>query len=260
MAIAQGRVGVPHFTRAHLLGDFDGPHVAGLLDHPLHRQHTVVVGVIDGEPPHRVPTGPGVDDRVRRDAAGIQRHGHGDGFHGRARLKRVGQRAVAELFATEVFTPVGVVRGVVGQRQHLTGVHIHYYHAASFSLVRFNRFAQFLVCKKLYFAVNRQLKIRSIDRRNGIAHVFDDATQAVFDDAAGTWRTRQLRVEGEFNTFLPHIFHIGEAHNVCCGFAFGILALVVFAQVDALHTQGIDLFGDRFVYLALDPHKRLVFI
>ena len=218
------------------------------------------MGVVDGETAHGVAARVGVDDGLRGDAACFQRHGNGDGFHRRARFEGIGQRPVAQLLAAQVLPVVGVVGRVVGQRQHLARVHVHDHHAACLGFVGFNRLTQLLVGEKLNLAVNRQLQVGSVDRRDGIAHILDHPPQAVLDDAARPGCARQALVESELHTFLAHILHIGEAHNVRRRFTLRILSLVVFAQVYALDTQLCHLFGHRLVHLAFDPHEGFVFI
>jgi hypothetical protein len=56
---------------------------------------------------------------------------------------------------------------------------------------------------------------------------------------------RQVLVEGQLHALLADVFHIGEAHHMGRRFAFGVLALVFLALVDALDAQRGDLLSDR---------------
>jgi hypothetical protein len=71
------------------------------------------------------------------------------GLHRRAGLEDVGQRAVAQLLAGEALAHAGVVAGVVGQRQHLAGLHVQHHHAAGLGVVLGHRVAHLLVGEEL---------------------------------------------------------------------------------------------------------------
>ena len=260
LPVTERGVGVPHFARCHLLRDLEGTDIARFLDHALDRQGTVVVRVADGEAADLVAPGRCVDDGVRRHAVGFQRHGDGDRLHGRAGLEGVGHGAVAQLFAGQVFALVGHITRVVGQCQHLACDGVQHHHAAGLGTVRRDGVAQLLIGKELDLAVNAELDVFAIEWRHGFAHAFDDAPQPVLDHAARTCLAGQVPIKLQLDAFLAAVFHVGETHHMRSSFAFGVLALVFLALVNAFDVERGNLLADRFVDLALDPDKALVLV
>jgi len=106
------------------------------------------------------------------------------GFIDRARLKGVGECAVAQLCPGQVLALVGLVAGVVGERQYLARDGVQHHHAAGLRLVQQHRLAQLLVGKKLDLAVDAQCNVGAINRGYDLAHVFNSVAQAVLDHTA----------------------------------------------------------------------------
>ena len=246
--------------RTHFLCDLERTHVAGFLNHTLDRQRAVVVRVGDVEAANRIAARPGVDERLRRDAAGFQCHGHGDRLHGRARLKGVRHSTVAQLFAREVFAFVRHVAGVIGQRQHFAGDGVEHHHAAALGFLRSHGLAQFLIGKKLYLAVQRELQVLAIDRRHFVADVLHHAAFTVFDHSPGARASEQVLLKSQLHAIEPGVFNVGKADDVRRGFAIRVLALESAVLVNAFETELGDALGHRFFDLALEPDKALVFI
>ena len=260
LSVAQGNIGVPHFVGRHFLGDFQSAHVAGLLDHALDGQCAVIVGVTDGEAADTEAAGTGFNQGLRLDAPGLQCHGDRDRLHRRTGLEGVGHGPVAQLLAGQVLALVGNIAWVIGQRQHLAGDRVDHHDAAGLGLARNHRIAQLLISKKLHLAVNAELDVLAVHGRNLLANAFDHAAQPVLDDTPRTRLARQRLVEGQFDAFLSLVFHIGEANDVGDGFAFGVLALVFLALVNAGNAEFADFSGNGFFHLALDPDEGLVLV
>ena len=195
-------------------------------------------GVADVEPP-----GCGLDHGGRRDQALVQRQADDKGLHGGARLEGVGQGPVAQLLAAHVLSRGRRIAGVVGERQDLTALHIEHHHAARFGLVKQHRIAQLLVGKKLHLAVNAELQVTPVDRRHLLTDRLHHPAPAILDDPARARAPSQLFVKGKLNAFLALVLHIGKTHHMGGGFAFGVLALVLLALVNALDSQGHHLLG-----------------
>ena len=184
LPIAQRNVGIPGFVWRHFLGNLDGTHVAGLLDHAFYSEHAVIVGVTDGEAAQAETTWRGVDDGLRLHAARLKRHGHSDGLHRRAWLEGVGHSPVAQLLASQVLTLVRDIARIVGQRQHFASDGVNHNDAARLGLVGNHGIAQLLIGKKLHFAVNAELDVLAFDWRHLLANAFNHAAQPVLDDAS----------------------------------------------------------------------------
>ena len=204
--------------------------------------------------------GTGVNDCLRRDAPGFQCQADGEGLHHGTGLKGVGQRAVAQLLAREIAALGRHIARVIGQRQHFAGDNIEHHHTASLGLELLYRVMQLLISEELHLAVDAELQIGSVDWRNLLAHILYHPTQTVLDDAARTIVTRELLVEGQLHAFLSDVFDVCETHHVRRRLAFGILAFVFLALVDAGDTERHDLLRHRIVDLALEPDKSLVFV
>ena len=187
---------------------------------------------------------------------------HGQGchkrLHGRAWLKTVGERAVAQLLTGQVEATVGVEAGVVGQGQDFACARIEHHHTTGLGFLGPHGVDQFLISKVLNLAVDRELQILAIHRWHDIAHILHHTAQSVFDDAARTGFARELAVKSQLHTLLPLVLDIREADQMRGGFALGVLALVNTRLVDARDFQRRDVFGHRFVHLPIDPNKGLV--
>ena len=164
------------------------------------------------------------------------------------------------MLARQILTLVRHIAGVVGQGQDLASLGIEHHHTARAGFVKLHGIAQFLVSKKLYLAVDAELQVTPIHRRDLFTHVFHHLAQTVFDDPTRTRFAAQLFVEGQLHALLALILHIGEAHHVRCGFALRVLTAVFFALVNALDAQVRHLFGDLHIHLAFEPNKGLVFV
>ena len=260
LSVTQCGEGVPHFMRTHFLRDLERTHIAGFLNHTLDRQRAIVVRVSDVEAANRITPRTGVDERLRRDTACFQRHGHGDRLHGRARLKGVRHSTVTQLLTREVFAFVGHVAGVIGQRQHFAGDSVKHHHTAALGFLCGHGLAQFLVGKKLHLAVQRELQVLAIDRRHFVADVFDHAAFTVFDDAPGARASEQVLLKSQLHAIEAGVFNVGKADHVRRGFAIRVLALESAVLVNAFETELGDALGHRLFDLALEPDKTLVFI
>jgi hypothetical protein len=255
LAEADLRVQLPHLAPVHLHRQLDGADVTRLLDHLGHRQRAVRMRVADRAAGDGDAAGRRADRRGRRDAARLERPGDDEGFHRRAGLEGVGQRAVAQLRAGEVAPFRGVEARVVGQRQHLAGGDVEHHRTAGLGLVFDHRVAQALVGEELDLGVDREADIEAVDRRDAVADVLHHAAQAVLDHVARTVLALQLALERELDAFLALFVGVGEAHQVCCRFAFRVLAAVLARLVQALDVQGLDALPHRFVDLARQPDE-----
>ena len=260
LPITQCSIGVPHLMRGHLLGDLECTHVTGFLDYTFNRQRAIVMRVANGEAANVEPAWACFNDGMGRDATRFQRHSHGDRLHRRARLERVGQRAIAQLLTGQVLALVGHIAGIICEGQHFAGDRVKYHNAARFGPVKLYRVAQLLVSDKLYLAVQAQMNVLALQWRYLLAYIFHNSAEPVLDDAPRTCPPRELLVESKLNTFLSAVFNIREADHMCCRLALRILALVFLALVNALDAKRADLLGNRVIDLPLDPDKALVLI
>ena len=216
--------------------------------------------IADREAAHGVAARPGFNDALRRHPTGFQRHRHRDRLHGRSGLESVGHGPITQLLATEIPALVRHVAGVIRQRQYFTGHGIQDHHTAGLSLVRQHRVTQLLISEKLHLAVDRQLQIFAIDGRHLFTDIFNHATQSVFDHAARTGTAAEFLVEGQLHAFLAQVFNVRKTHHVRRRFTIRVLALVLFALIEALDVQLGNLLGHRLIDLPLQPNKGLVFI
>ena len=157
-------------------------------------------------------------------------------------------------------TFVGLITGVIGQRQHFTRDGVKHDHTACLGLVAQDGIAQFLIGHKLHLAVQAELNVFAVHRRDLLAYVFNHPPQPVLDDAARACTTRQFFVEPELNTILATVFNVGKAHHMGGSRAFWVLSFVFFALVDTLDPQSADFLGHRVIDLPPDPDKALVFV
>ena len=183
-----------------------------------------------------------------------------EGLHGGARLKAVGQGAVAQLLAAEVLPPRGRIAWVIGQRQHLAALHIEHHHAARLGFILQHRLTQFLISKELHLAVNTELDVAPVHWRNILAHRLHHPATAVLDDPARTSASGQVLVESQLNALLPAIINIGEAHHMGSGFALRVQALVFLALVNAPDAQRPNFLGQGHIDLSFERYKTLFLI
>ena len=200
----------------------------------------------------------GINQGIGPELARLQAHGHRDGFDGGARLKHIGDGTVAQLLAREFFAVARVKTGVVGQGQQLPRARIHHHHRAAQGFVGQHLFFDFLVGKKLDFAVDGQGNFAPINRRDFFAHAFHHPPQAVFDHPARARLASQLFFKGQLHALLAFVLHIGKANNVGRRFALRVLALVFARLVDAFDGQRLDLLAHIPIELALEPDKGFV--
>ena len=126
--------------------------------------------------------------------------------------------------------------------------------------MRSHSLAQFLIGKKLYLAVQRELQVLAIDRWHFVADVLHHAALTVFDDTPGARASEQVLLESQLHAIQAGVFNVGKADHVRRGFAIGVLALKSAVLVNAFETELGDALGHRLFDLALEPDKTLVFI
>ena len=201
------------------------------------------------------PAGAGRNHGIGRDFFLLQRQRHRDRLHGGAGLENIGQGAVAQLLARQVLAVIGVIARIIGQSQHFAGLHIQHHYAASFGALRYHSIPQFLPCEILHLAVDGQMQILAVQRRNTIAHALDHAPQTIADHAARTRLARQLFIEGALNAFQSLVFDIGKTHDMRHRGPFRVLTAVFLALVDASNAQFGNFLGNVFIHLTLDVDK-----
>ena len=117
-----------------------------------------------------------------------------------------------------------------------------------------------MIGKELDLAVNAELDVLAIHRRDLVAHIFHDLAQAVLDHSARPIAAAQFLVKRQLNAFLALVFHIGEAHHMCGRLAFGVLALIFLPLVEPLDVECSDLASNILIHLRFDPDEGLVLV
>ena len=179
-----------------------------------------------------------------------------EGLHRRAGLEDVGQGAVAQLRAGQVAPLAGLVARVVGQRQHLAGLHVEHDHAAGLGLVLGHRVAHALVGEELDLGVDRELDVAGRRPASPVSPMSSTTRpRRSLTTHARAVAALQVLVQRELDALLAAVLDVGEADHVRRRLALGVLAPVLAELVDALELERAHRVGQRLVDLALAARR-----
>ena len=260
LAQAQLREAVPHLAGLQLFGNHGHADVAGLAQHARHVQRAVAAHIADGAALVDEAAVAGFEQRIRGDAAQVQRQRRGKGLHDGARLERVRDGLVAQVDAVESVAVVRVEGGHVGQRQDLARVHVQHHGGRALGLVLFHRVLQLLEHEILQARVDGQAQVAPVHGRRDGAHVLDDPAEPVLDDAAAAGAARQLLVERQLDAFLALVLDAVEPDHVGHHVAVRIVAAGFGKLVYAGQVHLLDLVGHVHGHLALQVDEVLVLV
>ena len=175
----------PEHFRIQRQCNLAGGNVTGLADHPRQVQGAVIMHVTDGIHAHLEQTRRGVDFAADLVKATLQCRSNHKGLHGRARLKDIGDRAIAQLVRLKPFTVIGIERWLVDQRQHLTTAVVQHHHRPGARTMLAYRCFQLPVGQVLDTPVDTQPEGFARVRGTNIFYIGNGMTTPVLDHTLG---------------------------------------------------------------------------